>query len=118
MSTTIRTDSIEIKSLFLGVIPSYSVVKGIATLSFGLGAGVLVVNTQSKTHITSNFGPSESLSTPETSKSKLALAPTIEIDFEIASGFFANAGVQYIISFGTSPKPSFISPMAGLGYRF
>ncbi len=111
-NVTIRT---EVKSLFLGVIPSYSVNKGIATISFGLGIGVLSVTTQTDTFINS---PSSTSSSPETSKSRFALAPSIDVDFDIISGLFANVGVQYVASFGESPKPSFISPMAGVGYRF
>jgi len=112
-NTTVRT---EVKSLFLGIIPSYAVSKGIATLSFGLGLGVLSLTTQTDTFVT--LPTSSTSSTPETTKSRFAIAPTFEMDFAIASGLFANVGAQYIVGLGDSPKPGIISPMVGIGYNF
>lgn len=109
-TSSLRT---EVTSLFLGVVPSYSVTKGIATLSFGLGAGVVAVTTQ-----VDSLGDAAALSTPEITRSRFALAPSIDADFEIVQGLFANVSVQYVVGLGESPIPGFFAPMAGIGYRF
>jgi hypothetical protein len=97
------------KSLVFGVEPNYSVTKGIATLSFGVGVGVL--------SSTSDLNPNSGSDTTSTTNSRSALMPDVEADLDIGAGAFVNVSVQYVASFGT-PHPSFVSPMAGIGYRF
>jgi hypothetical protein len=102
------------KSLFLGVVPSFSVSKNVVTLTFGLGLGVLSLTQNQDVYGT---GVS-SYSTTETTRSRFALAPSFELDIPVYSGIYANAGMQYIAAFGSSPSPSYIFPSAGVGYRF
>lgn len=101
------------KSLFVGVAPSYSVSKSFVTLSFGLGVGVL-----SLTQYQYVSSSTAAYTTPEQTRSRLALAPGFEMDFEITAGLFANLGVQYVAGLGESPCPSYVLPAAGFGYRF
>lgn len=112
--STSRSVRTEVTSLFLGIIPSFSVTKGLATLTFGLGAGVLAVTTQVDTFDSS----APTLSTPEITRSRFAVTPSIDTDFDIFEGMLASVSVRYVVGLGESPAPSFFSPMAGIGYRF
>lgn len=102
-----------LQSLFLGIGPTYSINKGIATISFGLGLGMLSTTAHSTTSDSTT-----STTTASTTTSRLAIAPNVQVDLEIASGISGNIGIQYIAGFGDSPKPSMVSPMAGIGYKF
>ena len=104
------TEYTELKTFFLGVAPSYSVVKDRATLTFALAGGVWMESS----HLVVRSQGSES----DSSKSRFAVAPSIDVDVNMGAGVFANLGVKYIFTFGDSPRPGVLSPMAGIGYRF
>ncbi len=103
----------EVKSYFLGLSPGFSIYKGLATMTFGMAVGVFSLSTQVDT-----FNTASSTASPEITKSKFALMPNFDVEFEIHSGFTANVGMQYLVSFGDSPNPGILSPTIGLGYRY
>lgn len=95
-----------VESMFLGAVPSYSVSKGIATLSFGLGIGGFTV----KTEINNTANRS--------SYTRLAVVPSFDLDLALGAGLIFNLGIQHIASLGSSPHAGATIPMAGLGYNF
>jgi hypothetical protein len=100
------------KTLFVGAGPSYTVTKGIASLTFGLNAGMLSLK-----RYTYTSASTLSSTSPETTETKFAIAPFVAADFHIAAGLVGTATVQYIATFGDS-HPSCVVPLGGIGYRF
>lgn len=95
---------------FLGVAPTYSVVKGAGTLSFGLGLGSYAISTDARTSANSFH--------TTTSTSRLAIAPEFQIDIALGAAVALNIGAQYIIALGNSPHYGEFTPMIGLGFQF
>lgn len=91
------------KTRFLGIVPTYSVTKGVATLSFGLGLGTYALTTNSGSDVTT---------------SRFALAPEFQADFAITQCMFLNIGASYITSLGKEPNFGEFLPMAGIGFQF
>jgi hypothetical protein len=107
-----NTVTSESSTLFLGLQPTFSITRKVVYLSFGLGLGVLNISQDVTV-------PGSGVSTNTNSSiSKFALAPNIQLDFPLGSNFFVNAGFQYVLSFGEAPKPGFLSPMGGFSYSF
>lgn len=105
-SSNTSNTSVEVQTMFLGAIPSYSVNKGIATLSFGLGIGGFTVKTEIGT------------SANRDSKTRLALVPSFDLDLALGAGLLFNIGIQHIATLGSSPHAGATIPMAGFGYNF
>jgi hypothetical protein len=113
-STDTTSNITEVNSLYLGINPNYTFTSGIATLSFGFGVGILSVSTLEA------ISPDRT-STPLTDVkiTRFALAPNVELDFEIYQNLYANVGLQHVLSFGdVSPRPNFILPTLGFSYKF
>ncbi|MBS1961921.1 MAG: hypothetical protein JST04_06880 [Bdellovibrionales bacterium] len=104
--------SADVKSHFLGLAPTYSVTRGNAYLSFGIGVGSFGYSGQTTTVVSNvaTYG--------ESSESRFALAPTFQVDIGLGSTLFLNLGATYIVTLGKSPHFADFSPMAGLGLNF
>lgn len=103
-----------VSTYFLGIVPHYAAKKGIATLTLGLGVGVLNIKSKMETR----SGGAPPVTAPEATHSSLAVAPNVGLDFAIAGGFVFTVGVQYVVGVDGGGNPGFFSPMGGFGFNF
>lgn len=101
--------STEASVKLFALTPTYSITKGKACITLGLGIGGALVSIGSGT-----VGVGQFLTTV----SEFVLAPSMDADFVITDSFAFNAGIQFIKSLGSQPNLAIIAPTIGAALMF
>ncbi len=104
------TGDLTVQTRFFGIAPTYSVTKGAAILTFGIGVGTYA--------LTSQYRVGYNASPTKVSTSRLGIAPLVQADFALSSSISLGVGTSYLVSLGKKPNFSEFLPMAGIGFLF
>ncbi len=111
-SSSSSDSTTKLETKYFGAGPTFAVGKGLASMTVGLQVGVLSLNSEVSTTLIQNKVKVES------SSSKVALAPHIDMNIRIIAGLLGTVSLKYIAALGDSPNPSVFYPTAGVGYQF
>jgi hypothetical protein len=98
---------VDVWSVQLGILPTYTVAKESMAMSLGLGVGTWILNTKST-----------SAALAGGNDSRLTFLAALNVTFDITDRMFLGLSLRYGRALNGATKPSYISPMGSVGLKF